>query len=45
MLQEIYDGGKFLKRTKRGLSVFENSEMVEKLNVATNAPIFKDPAL
>ena len=45
MLQEISNGGKFLQRTKRGLSVFDCNEMVEKLNVVTNAPIFKDAML
>ena len=45
MLQEISNGGKFLQRTKRGLSVFDCNEMVEKLNVVTNAPIFKDSML
>jgi len=45
MLQEIYAGGKFIQRVKRGLSVFDNSEVVEKINVPTNAPIFQDQVL
>ena len=45
MLQEISYGDKFIQRTKRGLSVFDNANMMDKLNVVTNAPIFKDAML